>query len=110
MDAARMLTPPMRAATYETLIGLIAATGLRLGEALGLDRTDVDLEDGVLHVRRAKQNKQREVPLHPARPRRYASTRACATAAGPRSRRPRSSFPGWAFGSPHRRSTTRSRS
>ena len=64
MDAARMLTPPMRAATYETLIGLMATTGLRLGEAVGLDRTDVNLEDGVLHVRRAKQDKQREVPLH----------------------------------------------
>jgi integrase/recombinase XerD len=64
MDAARMLTPPMRAATYETLIGLMASTGLRLGEAVGLDRIDVNLEDGVLHVRRAKQDKQREVPLH----------------------------------------------
>ena len=66
MDAARMLTPPMRAATYETLIGLMATTGLRLGEAVGLDRADVDLEDGALHVRRAKQNKHREVPLHPS--------------------------------------------
>jgi integrase/recombinase XerD len=42
----------------------MASTGLRLGEALGLDRQDVDLEDGVLHVRAAKQSKQREVPLH----------------------------------------------
>lgn len=66
MDEARMLTPPLRAATYETLIGLMATTGLRLGEAVGLDRADVDLEDGALHVRRAKQNKHREVPLHPS--------------------------------------------
>jgi integrase/recombinase XerD len=65
MAAARALKPPLRAATFETLIGLMATTGLRLGEALGLDRQDVDLEAGALHVRAAKQSKQREVPLHP---------------------------------------------
>jgi integrase/recombinase XerD len=64
MDASRALSPPLRAATYQTLIGLMASSGLRLGEALGLDRQDVDLERGTLHVRAAKQNKQREVPLH----------------------------------------------
>jgi integrase/recombinase XerD len=64
MQAARALTPPVHAATSETLIGLMASTGVRLGEALGLDRRDVDLKDGVLHVRAAKQQKQREVPLH----------------------------------------------
>ena len=67
---------------YETLIGLMATTGLRLGEALGLDRPDVDLEDGVLHVRRAKQDKQREVPLHASTTAALASTLACGTAAG----------------------------
>jgi integrase/recombinase XerD len=64
MAAASALTPPLRAAAYETVIGLMAATGLRLGEALGLDRADVDLDGGTLHVR-AGQTKQREVPLHP---------------------------------------------
>ena len=64
MDAARALTPPLTAATCETVIGLLAASGLRIGEALGLDRQDVDLGDGALHVRAAKQSKQREVPLH----------------------------------------------
>jgi integrase/recombinase XerD len=64
MDAGRELTPPLRAATFETIIGLLAVSGLRAGEALGLDRGDVDLHDGVLHVRAAKQSKQREVPLH----------------------------------------------
>ena len=44
MDAAAALQPPVRGATHRTLIGLLAATGLRLGEALGLDRNDVDLE------------------------------------------------------------------
>ena len=63
MDAARALTLPLGAATYETVIGLMAATGLRFGEALGLDRQDVDLKDGVLHVR-VSQSKPREVPLH----------------------------------------------
>lgn len=65
MAAARALSPPLHAASIETLIGLMASIGLRLGEALGLDRRDVDLSGGLLHVRVAKQHKQREVPLHP---------------------------------------------
>jgi integrase/recombinase XerD len=64
MNAARELTPRLRAATLETIIGLLAVTGLRAGEALGLDRADVDLHDGAVHVRAGKQAKQREVPLH----------------------------------------------
>ena len=64
LSAARALSPQLRAATIETVIGLLAVTGLRPGEALGLDRADVDLSDGLLHVRAAKQNKHREVPLH----------------------------------------------
>lgn len=64
MGAARqMISQPMRAATYETLIGLLAATGLRVGEALRLDRTDVDWSEGVLLVRQSKFGKSREVPL-----------------------------------------------
>ncbi len=64
MDAARRLTPPLRAARHETLIGLLAVTGMRPGEALALDRQDVDLGHGVVHVRAGKQKKQREIPLH----------------------------------------------
>jgi integrase/recombinase XerD len=63
MGAAAALTPALRAATYETVIGVMAASGVRLGEALWLDRQDVDLAGGALHVR-ARQHKQREVPLH----------------------------------------------
>jgi integrase/recombinase XerD len=63
MSAARALSPPLRAATFETLIGLLAVSGLRLGEALRLDRQDVDLASGALHVH-AKRAKQREVPVH----------------------------------------------
>ncbi len=64
MAAARGLRPRLRAARHETLIGLLAVTGMRPGEALALDRQDVDLRDRVLHVRAGKQKKQREVPLH----------------------------------------------
>ena len=45
-SATRRLRPPLRAATYEALFGLLAATGMRLGEALALTRDDVDLDDG----------------------------------------------------------------
>jgi integrase len=65
MAAARTVRPPSTAASIETVIGLMASTGLRLGEALGLDRQHVDLDQGVLQVRAAKQSKQRDVPLHP---------------------------------------------
>jgi integrase len=64
MNAARQLRPPLRASRHVTLIGLLAATGVRPGEALALDRQDVDLRHGTLHVRAGKQKKQREVPLH----------------------------------------------
>ncbi|MEQ9495191.1 MAG: tyrosine-type recombinase/integrase, partial [Algiphilus sp.] len=55
----------MRPATYETIFGLIAATGLRLSEALHLRCGDVDLDQGVLTVRDTKFRKSRHVPLHP---------------------------------------------
>jgi integrase/recombinase XerD len=64
MAAGRALSPRLRAASFDTVIGLLAVSGLRPGEALGLDRADVDLTNGALHVRAAKQNKHREVPLH----------------------------------------------
>lgn len=64
-EAARLPSPSgMRAHTYATLFGLLAATGLRLGEALALDRNDVDLGTGVLAIRRAKFGKSRFVPIH----------------------------------------------
>jgi integrase/recombinase XerD len=66
MAAAGRLRPPLRAARHQTLIGLLAVTGMRPGEALALDRQDVDLRHGVVHVRAGKQKKQREVPLHPS--------------------------------------------
>ena len=66
--AAQQLPSPrhLRGATYATLFGLLAATGLRVGEALGLDRADVDLAQALLTVRQTKGNKARLVPLHPS--------------------------------------------
>lgn len=53
----------LRVATFKTLIGLLAATGLRPGEALSLDVDDVDLVSGVLTIRESKFGKSRFVPL-----------------------------------------------
>lgn len=64
MAAAGELRPALRALRHQTLIGLLAVTGMRPGEALALDRHDVDLRNGVVHVRAGKQKRQREVPLH----------------------------------------------
>jgi integrase len=64
IEAANMLRTPFRVATYQTLIGLLAVTGMRLGEAIGVDRHDFDARHGVLIIRQAKFNKTRELPLH----------------------------------------------
>jgi integrase len=66
MAAARSLRSPVRQATFETIIGLLWATGMRIGEALGLDIGDADLAQGVLTVRDSKFGKTRELPLHPS--------------------------------------------
>lgn len=63
--AARRLAPDLRGATYETLFGLIASTGLRVSEAVHLQDSDVDLNSGVLTIR-TKFAKSRQVPLHPS--------------------------------------------
>ena len=55
---------PQRRQTLATLVGLLASTGLRSGEALRLDRADVDLTAGVLAVRQSKFHKDRLVPVH----------------------------------------------
>lgn len=57
---------PLRPATYETLIGLMACTGLRLGEALQLRLCDFDPEAGTLLIRRAKFSPERLLPIHPS--------------------------------------------
>ena len=63
-EAARLKSPKeLRGLTYVTLIGLLAATGLRPGEALALDVADVDLEAGILAIRQTKFGKSRFVPV-----------------------------------------------
>jgi integrase len=66
MAAAQRARWPLSAATYETLIGLLAVTGLRIGEAIRLDRADVSLADGLLTIRDSKLGKSRQVPIHPS--------------------------------------------
>jgi integrase len=56
----------LRARTYTTLWGLLVATGMRINEALSLDRPDVDLDLGILYIRRTKFGKSRYVPVHPS--------------------------------------------
>jgi integrase len=67
LTAALALPPEngLRRWTYHTLFGLIAATGIRISEAMNLERGDADLHAGVLTVRRTKFGKSRLVPLHP---------------------------------------------
>jgi integrase len=66
IDAAARWRPAgcLRAQSYATLFGLLASTGLRVSEALALERRDVDLKQGLLHIREAKFHKSRYVPLH----------------------------------------------
>jgi integrase/recombinase XerD len=63
-QAACSIVSPLRAATYRTLIGLLAASGLRVGEAIKLDCSDVDWAEDVLLIRESKFGKSRMVPLH----------------------------------------------
>jgi site-specific recombinase XerD len=66
IEATRQIdtTCPLKGASYATLTGLLAVTGMRVGEAIGLDRNDVDLTCGLVTVRHAKGDKPRLVPLH----------------------------------------------
>jgi integrase/recombinase XerD len=76
-EAARL--PPaygLRGWTFSTLFGLIAVTGLRVNEAFGLDGEDVDLKEGVLTIRGAKNRKSRFVPISPCATERLKAYRA----------------------------------
>jgi integrase/recombinase XerD len=67
LEQARGLRHPLRAASYEALFGLLAVSGMRVGEAIALGREDVDLDAGVITIRKAKLDRVRLVPLHPTR-------------------------------------------
>jgi integrase len=64
MAATDRLRGQLRQTTYRTLIGLLAVTGMRVGEVIRLDRPDLDLPAGVVTVRNSKFGKSRELPLH----------------------------------------------
>jgi integrase len=64
MAAAETLRFPLRQATYQTLIGLLATTGARIGELIALDRNDLDVAQRSLLVRNAKFGDTRMLPLH----------------------------------------------
>jgi integrase len=63
MAAAETLRTPHRVATLRTLIGLLAVTGMRVGEALVLNRGDIDTAEHVLTIRLTKFGKSRELPV-----------------------------------------------
>jgi integrase/recombinase XerD len=66
MQAAVILRGSHVQATYRTLIGLLAATGMRIGEAISLDRDDFDASSGMVTIRHGKFDKARALPLHPS--------------------------------------------
>ncbi len=66
MAASRQVSVslPLRGQTLATIVGLLASTGLRSGEALRLNRSEVDLATGVLQILKTKFRKDRLVPVH----------------------------------------------
>lgn len=83
MDGAERLRPALLGASIRTLIGLLAATGLRSGEALALDIPDVSFTDHVISVT-GKYGKRRSVPVHPSTTQAladYLRLRGCPTPA-----------------------------
>lgn len=63
MHAANGLKPPLWAATCNTLFGLLAVSGMRVGEVIGMNEDDLDLRSGLLTVRQNKTRRQRQLPL-----------------------------------------------
>lgn len=64
LSATDTLRSPLKATTYRTLLGLVAVTGMRVGEAVALDERDIDRRRAILVIRKTKFDKSREVPLH----------------------------------------------
>lgn len=65
VQAAGTLSGRLRAATYQSVIRLLAVTGMRVGEAIRLNRADLDEDLGLLSVHDTKFGKSRQLPLHP---------------------------------------------
>lgn len=68
LDAANRIRSPkgLWNATYHTLLGLLAVTGMRIGEVVALNRKDVDLRRGIITISNAKFGKSRAIPIHPS--------------------------------------------
>jgi integrase len=66
IEAAGTLRSAHKTATFQTLFGLLIVTGMRIGEAIALDRADFDADLGTLIIRHGKFGKSRELPLHPS--------------------------------------------
>jgi len=64
LSAADTLRSPLKTATYKTLLGVLAVTGMRVGEAVALDERDVNRRRSVFVIRKTKFDKSREVPVH----------------------------------------------
>jgi integrase len=62
----RSSSAQLRSITMETVIGLLACTGLRIGEALRLRLQDFDARAGLIHVSHTKYSPERDLPLHPS--------------------------------------------
>ena len=76
---AAALRPPVRGLTVTAVIGLMAATGLRISECMALNVTDVDSAADVLAVT-GKRGRPRLVPIHPSTTTALADYRQAATA------------------------------
>jgi integrase len=66
IEVAGTLRSAHKTATFRTLFGLLVVTGMRVGEAIALDRADFDPAVGTLIVRHGKFGKSRELPLDPS--------------------------------------------
>lgn len=98
LRGAQGLRTRFACATHHSMIGLLAATGMRVGEVIRLDRTDLCPTDGRLLIRESKFGKSRIVPLHPRCSKRCSATPGCATTSTLGRRRRASSSPSEATG------------
>ncbi len=91
MTAAASMRSPLRALTMQTLIGLLAVSGLRVGEVIRVDRDDIDVDRGLIVVRNTKVGRSRHVPLLASTIERCGPTCTDATSCGRARRRRRCS-------------------
>src|SRR5262249_54003804 len=92
IEAADQLWPPLRAATWQTLIGLLAVTGMRKSEACRLDDDHIDLDNATLVVLDSKFGKSRRLFLHASTVTALGNYRQCRDRLRPHRKEP-SFFP-----------------